>query len=201
MSADLLILDATNIACAAAADAKAHGADLPNCFANWLSFLQELVQPSVCLAVFDAAQVTSNEECMRKRHHGSESLLALMGGHVAKPISCICLQGTGQRRKKQSLPSYLQRRHRRRGAAVLPQSAKQLPQKRQPRLHGVAESAGCLVMASDGWEADDIVGALCTAATAGAFSTSEHLLDTLAKNTFCRTVLLAIQSILVCRRS
>lgn len=58
--ADILIVDATNRACVAAADAKLHrhvGVTLQSSFADWLEFLREIVQPSLCVAVFDAPRV------------------------------------------------------------------------------------------------------------------------------------------------
>ena len=60
--ADVLIIDATNVACIAAAEQRAlHavGATLPAQFAAWLAFLQLAVRAPHAIAVFDDRRVCS----------------------------------------------------------------------------------------------------------------------------------------------
>lgn len=59
-TAAVLIVDATNRAQVSAADARAYahvGDTLPAVFEAWLAFLRDLLQPTLCIAVFDAPQV------------------------------------------------------------------------------------------------------------------------------------------------
>ncbi len=66
--ADILIVDATNRACVAAADTKLYrhvGVTLQSSFAAWLDFLRDLLQTSFCIAVFDAPRVrTDVHQCL-----------------------------------------------------------------------------------------------------------------------------------------
>jgi hypothetical protein len=66
-TAAVLIVDATNRASVSAADARAYkhaGATLHDTFEAWLLYLRELLQPELCIAVFDPAQVTDACCCL-----------------------------------------------------------------------------------------------------------------------------------------
>lgn len=79
------------------------------------------------------------------------------------------------------MPDYKQKRHAKvqqrqaatQAAAAAPRKRQQPQRKTPSHLHSIAKAAGyTVVAATDGWEADDIIGALCAvadaAATAGA---------------------------------
>lgn len=80
----VLIVDATNRAGASAADAHAFshvGATLPSALTAWLLFLRDLLQPSLCIAVFDAAQVRRAAQTSPGTACRSSSIVSL--------ISCL----------------------------------------------------------------------------------------------------------------
>lgn len=61
-SAAVLVVDATNRASVSAADARAYthaGATLHGTFEAWLAYLRDLLQPELCIAVFDPPQVNT----------------------------------------------------------------------------------------------------------------------------------------------
>ena len=61
-TAAVLIVDATNRASVSAADARAYkhaGATLHGTFKAWLVYLRDLLQPELCIAVFDPPQVST----------------------------------------------------------------------------------------------------------------------------------------------
>lgn len=192
--ADVLIIDATNRAVVSAADARAYahvGATLPATFAAWLAYLRELLQPTLCIAVFDVPRV----RCLHPSRQPSESrggrpcmsareaaktcgllLLSCRGCLCDDTYTCV-LQGTTASRRQHAVPDYLRKRHeklqeRQTGAQpALSQQTQRTRQGRRSRLHDVAEAAGCVVaVASHGWEADDVIGALCAAADAASLT-------------------------------
>lgn len=62
-TAAVLIVDATNRASVSAADARAYkhaGATLHGTFEAWLVYLHNLLQPELCIAVFDPPQVNTH---------------------------------------------------------------------------------------------------------------------------------------------
>ena len=68
-AADVLIIDATNVACIAAAECRAlHavGATLHSQFTRWLNFLRLAVRAPDAIAVFDAGRVRALSTCLRK---------------------------------------------------------------------------------------------------------------------------------------
>ena len=75
-TAAVLIVDATNRASVSAADARAYkhaGATLHGTFEAWLVYLRDLLQPVLCIAVFDAPQVHT---CMLlPRPHSEQRIL------------------------------------------------------------------------------------------------------------------------------
>ena len=61
-TAAVLVVDATNRASVSAADARAYkhaGATLRGTFEAWLVYLRNLLQPELCIAVFDPLQVNT----------------------------------------------------------------------------------------------------------------------------------------------
>lgn len=89
---------------------------------------------------------------------------------VTLRIECSpSIQGTAPSRKREAAPGYLQRRDARSEKRQPHAKAAPKPQRRRPLLHGVAEASGYEVaVASQGYEGDDLIGAICASVTAAA---------------------------------
>ena len=172
-TADVLILDATNIACLSGGDAAA--------FEAWVAFLNTLLRAQATIAVFDAPKVrSSGRACLLafQRAATSSSIMNL----VLQRGACLWLQGSGPKRRQEVAPEYLQLRKRQvarkvgRGDISLlrPDTTSMLQQQQQrqrqrQRLHALAERLGCHVLIAPAeHEADDLIQALCGAFAAGA---------------------------------
>jgi hypothetical protein len=167
----VLIVDATNRASVSAADARAYkhaGATLQSTFEAWLAFLRSLLQPQLSIAVFDPPQVAGTAVLNRPRplHAAFTAMrLHMLEGELTPK------QGTYGSSRQEAVPEYRKQRHakaqQRRAAAqaTRPRRDQQHQQSRVHYLHSVARAVGYTVIeATNGWEADDVIGALCAAA-------------------------------------
>ena len=171
-TAAVLIVDATNRASVSAADARVYkhaGATLHGTFEAWLVFLRTLLQPELCIAVFDPPQVKQTHAAADGQSHQLFGCIAICKRHTSAPK-----QGKHGSRRQQAVPEYGRQRHAKaqRQRLAVQTSRPNQPQHRQQRsrrqhLQHIAEAAGYTVVeAMAGWEADDVIGALCAATDA-----------------------------------